>query len=529
MKIAIYARKSKLTEKGDSINNQISMCKNYAKLHFNNCNFIIYKDEGFSGGNTKRPMFKKLMKDINIKKFEVLICYRLDRISRNVNDFSNTLKLLDYNNISFVSINEQFDTSTPMGKAMISIASVFAELERDTTAQRITDNFTELAKTGRYLVGRPPEGLKTKKLLGKNNKYYNILEVVPEEAEKIKFIYKKYIELQSLTQVQKYCIMNNIKTKRGNIIKSDRIRAILTHEIYATADKYTYEYFKKLGTKIVASKEKFDGIHGITVFRRTKAFHGRHNAKNDPENIIIGVGLHEGIIKSKDWIKTQQIIKSHKNKFSRNATGSHGILNGILRCGSCGNYMRPVCIKNNTFRYACVTKNDTSSKLCQMKSVKHTIDNDIIKIITKVFINKSIYNKILIEKQKEFCNKKNLLEEEQNKIKKQIYENKKIIDSLISKLSQVSSQTLILAIEKQVDIVDKENLKLKERLTNLKLQYKNNKSIQINQQYIINAFNELNSKSFFDIQNTLIKRNIIKLIIKQIIWNGKEFYIEFLT
>ena len=87
MKIAIYARKSKLTEKGDSINNQISMCKNYAKLHFNNCNFIIYKDEGFSGGNTKRPMFKKLMKDINIKKFEVLIWYRLDRISRNVNDF----------------------------------------------------------------------------------------------------------------------------------------------------------------------------------------------------------------------------------------------------------------------------------------------------------------------------------------------------------------------------------------------------------------------------------------------------------
>ena len=87
MKIAVYSRKSKFTGKGESIANQIELCRQYIKLHDQDAleeDVLIYEDEGFSGGNTDRPQFRQMMKDAREKKFSVLICYRLDRISRNI-------------------------------------------------------------------------------------------------------------------------------------------------------------------------------------------------------------------------------------------------------------------------------------------------------------------------------------------------------------------------------------------------------------------------------------------------------------
>ena len=155
-KVAIYSRKSVFTGKGESIENQIEMCKDYYnRTHNNNeVEFLIYEDEGFSGGNINRPRFKELITDAKNKKFKALVCYRLDRISLNVAYFSSTLELLQDNDIEFISIKEQFDTSTPMGRAMIYIASVFAQLERETIAERVRDNMLQLARTARWLGGQ---------------------------------------------------------------------------------------------------------------------------------------------------------------------------------------------------------------------------------------------------------------------------------------------------------------------------------------------------------------------------------------
>ena len=142
MKIAIYSRKSVFTGKGESIENQIQLCTDYINSHYSisKDNIFVYQDEGYSGGNMNRPMFKKLLDDANNKKFNCLVCYRLDRISRNVSDFSSLIEHLNKLNIDFVSIKEQFDTSTPMGRAMLYISSVFAQLERETIAERVRDN-----------------------------------------------------------------------------------------------------------------------------------------------------------------------------------------------------------------------------------------------------------------------------------------------------------------------------------------------------------------------------------------------------
>ena len=130
--IALYSRKSRFTGKGESIGNQVELCKEYVRLHFGEQaaeQLVIYEDEGFSGGNLNRPAFRRMMEAARQRKFQAIIVYRLDRISRNVSDFSGLIEELSRLNVSFISIKEQFDTSTPMGRAMMYIASVFSQLE----------------------------------------------------------------------------------------------------------------------------------------------------------------------------------------------------------------------------------------------------------------------------------------------------------------------------------------------------------------------------------------------------------------
>lgn len=163
----IYSRKSKFTGKGESIENQIELCRQYIAMHFGEEaaeNVLVYEDEGFSGGNLERPQFKKMMKDSQKIEFAAIVVYRLDRISRNIGDFAKLIEDLGDRHIDFISIREQFDTSSPMGRAMMYIASVFSQLERETIAERIRDNMHELSKTGRWLGGTTPTGYASESL-----------------------------------------------------------------------------------------------------------------------------------------------------------------------------------------------------------------------------------------------------------------------------------------------------------------------------------------------------------------------------
>lgn len=162
--IAIYSRKSKFTGKGESIGNQVELCKEYIRIHFGNDaagSAMIFEDEGFSGGNLNRPDFQKMMAEVRKHRFQAIVVYRLDRINRNISDFTGPIDELTKLGVSFVSIREQFDTSTPMGRAMMFIISVFSQLERETIAERIRDNMHELAKTGRWLGGNAPTGFQS--------------------------------------------------------------------------------------------------------------------------------------------------------------------------------------------------------------------------------------------------------------------------------------------------------------------------------------------------------------------------------
>ena len=133
---AIYARQSIDKKDSLSIEGQIEYCRRYAGE-----GALVFQDKGFSGKNTKRPAFMELMQAVEAGQIQKILVYRLDRFSRSIADFSRLWEILQQYGVEFQSVTEQFDTSSPMGRAMLNIVLVFAQLERETTAERVKDNY----------------------------------------------------------------------------------------------------------------------------------------------------------------------------------------------------------------------------------------------------------------------------------------------------------------------------------------------------------------------------------------------------
>ena len=206
MRIAIYSRKSKWTGKGESVENQLIMCREYITMFLeegDRAQIIEYEDEGFSGKNTKRPMFQQMMQDMQEKHFDYLVCYKLDRLGRNLADLANLMEDLNRQGTSFISIKEKFDTTTPIGKAMLYFSGVLAQMEREQIAERVKDNMIMLARSGRWLGGTTPLGYASVRVEKEGNalkkKSMYCLTQNPDEIDLAKFIFTYFMEKRSLT------------------------------------------------------------------------------------------------------------------------------------------------------------------------------------------------------------------------------------------------------------------------------------------------------------------------------------------
>ena len=153
---AIYARQSVDKTDSISIESQIEQCRRELKAK----EYKVYYDKGYSGKNTERPQFQKMLEAVRLGEINRVICYKLDRISRSILDFAAMIDEFGKQNVEFVSCTEKFDTSTPMGWAMLNICIVFAQLERETIQQRVTDAYISRSLKGFYMGGRVPYGYK---------------------------------------------------------------------------------------------------------------------------------------------------------------------------------------------------------------------------------------------------------------------------------------------------------------------------------------------------------------------------------
>jgi site-specific DNA recombinase len=541
MNIAIYSRKSKYSEKGESIENQIQFCKDYAEIHFKDMEkmFFIYTDEGFSAATTKRPEFQKLVDTIKTGEIQILMCYRLDRINRNVSDFSKTLDLLEKYAVSFISATENFDTTTPMGKAMIYIASVFAQLERETTAERVRDNMLALSRTGRWLGGNTPLGYKSEAcyFIDEDYKERQLYKLVPngKDLEFVWYLFQKYLEAKSLSKLETYCLENHIETLNHCEYTKSSIAAILENPTYCIADMDAYEYFNSLGCVIANEKREFNGEYGVLCYNRTKHQTGKRQIKRPENEWIIAIGKHKGIISGLKFSLVQNQIKNNKmNAAPRNGTSEIALLSGNITCKSCGSKMRIKSVKrkNNkiSFYYACEKKVLSKGTRCQVDNIRGIdFDTAILNIITKLLSkdnNKKNYLFYLSQKQSLIMEPDIQKLKTKNKLQKDLNNNELSIHNLIKQLGQATSPILVNYISTQLTELDVNQKKITEELNKLNEQMDST----IDKSELMDRYdNVFDIKYLITNSDITTLKYITKFLIKSITWDGNTAILSLKT
>ena len=286
-KVAIYVRVSTTSqaEEGYSIEEQIDKLESYCKIKDWTV-YKVYTDGGFSGSNTERPALENLIKDADKKKFDTVLVYKLDRLSRSQKD---TLFLIEdvfiKNGIEFLSLQENFDTSTPFGKAMIGLLSVFAQLEREQIKERM-----QLGKLGRAKAGKSMMWAKTS--YGYDyHKETGTMTINPVQSLAIKFIFESYLSGRSITKLRDDLNEKFPKEKPWNY---RAVRGILGNPVYCGYNQFMGEIYK---------------------------------------------GNHEPIISKEDFDKTQKELKIRQRTAAENVNPrpfqSKYMLSGIVQCGYC--------------------------------------------------------------------------------------------------------------------------------------------------------------------------------------------------
>ena len=533
---AVYSRKSKFTGKGESIGNQVELCKEYIRANYGDQaaeSVVIYEDEGFSGGNLNRPDFKKMMKAAREKKLQAIVVYRLDRISRNIGDFSTLIEELSRLDIAFISIREQFDTGNPMGRAMMYIASVFSQLERETIAERIRDNMHELAKTGRWLGGTTPTGytsesIKSVTVDGKSKKSCK-LKLIPEEAEIVKKIFDLYTEKDSLTLTEAELLRQRVKTKTGRDFTRFSIKAILQNPVYLIADEEAYNYFLEREAEVCSEQEAFDGVHGILAYNRTEQEKGRTTVYLPVQEWIISVGEHPGIIQAKTWIAVQESLERNRSKAYRKPRSNEALLTGLLYC-RCGSRMYPKLSKRRTadgkpvYTYVCKMKERSQRSVCGIRNANGNIlDTAIIEQIKMLSGDRPGFITQLERSKKFYTGNREEYESKLSDLRAEQAENEKKITALVDSLAEFGDSTARAHVAKRVDELHHINEEITARITELEGLTSQHALSEIEFDLLRQLLSVF--KSSIDDMSIEQKRAAVRTLVRKVIWDGQYAHV----
>ena len=534
--IAIYSRKSKFTGKGESIGNQVDMCKEYVQLHCGEKALetaIVFEDEGFSGGNTNRPAFQRMMAQIERGEIGTLVVYRLDRVSRNVSDFSGLIENLKRKDITFVSIRENFDTSTPMGRAMMYIASVFSQLERETIAERIRDNMHELAKTGRWLGGNTPTGymsesVKSVTVDGKTKKACK-LKLIPEEAEIVKTIFDLFTQTGSLTMTEAELLKRRLLTKNEKQFTRFAVKAILQNPVYMIADEDAYRYFQAKDSEVFSSREEFDGVHGLLAYNRTDQEKGKTTVFNPVNEWIISVGKHPGIIPGKVWVAVQDNLERNKSKAYRRPRKNEALLTGLVFC-ACGNRMYPRLSKRTTadgepiYTYVCKMKERSKKELCKRRNANgNTLDIAIIEQLKQLADEKSDFARQLEKSKMFYTGNREEYDRRLAAMRKEKADLEKKVSSLVDTLAEADEgavkKSILSRLGEMNMEIDKLSMGIEEMVSIASEHALSDIEFDVLRQLLTMI------KNGFDDMTYEQKRVAIRTVVRRIIWDGENAHI----
>ncbi|MBF0176477.1 MAG: recombinase family protein [Magnetococcales bacterium] len=325
VRCAIYTRKS--TDEGldmefNSLDAQRESCEAYIASQKSEGWFLVpdrYDDGGFSGANLERPALKRLLEQVEAGLVNVVVVYKIDRLTRSLLDFAKLVETFDRHEVTFASVTQSFNTTTSMGRLTLNVLLSFAQFEREIAAERIRDKIAASKRKGIWMGGHVPIGY-----IVRDRK----LEVVPEEAELIRFIFKRYLETGSALTIVEELDLAGAVARSGKPFDKGYIYRILGNRHY-------------LG-EIPMGEQSFPGEH-------------------------------DALVDQESWNKAQALLASNnRQRVRRRRRKSLALLCGIIYCRHCDRSMSPTYVRKRgkEYRYyLCQAASKNGHKTCAICSV----------------------------------------------------------------------------------------------------------------------------------------------------------------
>lgn len=248
MRVAIYIRVSTLDQarEGYSLAAQERVLREWCEAN-GHMVICVYADEGISGKDIEhRPDMCRMLEDAKLGEFDLVLIWALSRLTRSVSDLYDTCELLNDCGVDIKSYTEPFDTGTPVGRAMMGLLGVFAQMERELTAERVRAAMTERAVQGKRTCNM---------VLGYDLDGKDSLQINESEAACVRYIFGKYIEYQNLSAVAELCRLRGYTGKRGRVQTAESIRKILSCPIYAGYNRHGGELYRGNHEPIIPVKD----------------------------------------------------------------------------------------------------------------------------------------------------------------------------------------------------------------------------------------------------------------------------------
>lgn len=490
--VAIYCRQSVDKKDSISIETQEEQCRKNLKDNEKD-SVQIYSDKGFSGKDTNRPDFRRLMADVEAGRIDKVIVYKIDRISRSVLDFELTYRELKRHNVDFISATENFDTTSITGEATLRIILTFAQLERETIQKRVTDNFYSRAEKGFFMAGRAPLGyVKVEDEI--EGKKTSRLQEDADTSHIIRYIYDCYLNGDSIGTIVSKLNEPNCEIEHNVRFTNVRIARILANPVYVRANADVYAYYKSAGAILHNDVEEFDGLHGLTIYGRRQ---GKKKSKfRDLQGEHIQLNRHEGLISADDWLRVQYRLSENK-ALKNSGSGTHSWLSGIVKCGYCGYAASVVNGQPNGKRY--VYCGGRKHHICHESKGGLTFD-DIEQAVERQMI---AYAKNLKYKT-EHCNEINL--GEINKLKAQKVKLEEEVDNIVNSFAIATNPLLQQRLNEKIFNIEQQIKDIDGKLTKLSVARAN----VIDEAAILPLLEDWENLDFED------KKAIAKLLIKRV-------------
>ena len=337
VRCAVYVRKSteeNLNTDFNSLDAQRESCESYVQSRKHEGWVVLpndYSDAGWTGANIERPALQRLLADVEAGRVDVILTYKIDRLSRSLLDFARLMELFEQQNVSFVSVTQSFDSSTPMGRLTTNVLMSFSQYEREIIGERIRDKVAAAKRRGKFTGGTPPLGCDVDS--DKRRLVVNELE-----AETVRFIFKRFAELGSPLQLADELNKKGITTKAW----------MTKHGVFREGKPWHKMHIYR------------------TLYNRTYLGEVIHKDNTYP-------GEHERIVSQTMWDRAHAVIEENTRTWAKHSRAkAPALLRGIIRCGACDRAMSPVSArsKGKLYRYyTCGKASKEGHSSCPVRSV----------------------------------------------------------------------------------------------------------------------------------------------------------------